>query len=233
MSVNPNGMDEPDYSDFEYQTNVTQIIAREADDTTGNEAPSVVAQTSFEPLSAVGGLDNNEVAELVYLETQADIEFLDEAADQDVATTAKLRGVVGLNLADSVSSLPENRNTDSSQSLISTDNIDPANVELNGRGGSDDRWLQPFVANAAPPFDDQTNGPGGVSSGDAFYAEKNYRQLTGRGPVVDSNDDLTVVANLSSDDIIINFTGDIRTHIVWDVAETSDAGRRFSVPMDD
>jgi len=58
----------------------------------------------------------------------------------------------------------------------------------------------------------------------------NYREIVGRGPVLDSSDDLTAVYDLEGEDVIVTFLGDISIQLIWDVAEVSDAGRAFSVP---
>jgi hypothetical protein len=63
--------------------------------------------------------------------------------------------------------------------------------------------------------------------------ERPWRQVTGRGPVLDSNDDIGVNSRLVVNDSIIGCVGQVRAHLVWDVAEVDDAGRAFSVPMDD
>lgn len=232
MSVNPDGADVTDYSDFEYQTIHAEVVAQEADDSTGSGNIRIRSLFTSEPLDDVGGLDNNEVAELVAMEVEADITSLDEDADQDVGSSGRLQGVVGVNLPNNSSALPSVRGSQTEGEVISSNNISESNINTNGLGGSDDRWLQVFNADAAFPFDDQTNGPGGGASHANFYAQKNYRQLVGRGPVLDSNDDITIASEFTAGDIIINVTGTVRVHLIWDVAETSDAGRRFSVPMD-
>lgn len=225
--------DVTDYSDFEYQQIVAETVLQEQQDATGDGDVLVRAQYDAEPIGDIGGLDNNEVAELVYMEVTADLTFRDETADQDVATTSRLEGAVGVNLSGDENALPSKRSGTTEGDIIVTSDIDEDNVNITGFGGSDDRWLQMFTTDASLPFDDQTNGPGGSGSHDQFHAEKNFRAVTGRGPVLDSSDDISIPVEINVGDTIINVIGTVRVHMVWDVAETSDAGRRFSVPMSD
>jgi len=233
MSMNMDGMDGDvaDYSDFEYQTIEANPTLQ------GSDGPNVGfdAVYQFEPLEAIGGLDNNEVAELVYLEVHAGIEIEDESDDQNVATGAELRGVVGINLPESqaafLSTTQSGAPANFDATVIRTNPDTEEPFTLGGANKAEDRFLQPYRATASPPFDDQTNGPGGGRSDDAFLAEKSYRDLTGRGPVLDANDDVSISLSLNVGDTILQTGADIRVHMVWDVAETSDAGRRFSVPQ--
>lgn len=230
------GMDDStDYSDFEYE----QITA--ALEVTGDDAettnPNAYAVHTFNPLDDIGGLDNNEVAELVYLEVNAYLEFEDEGADQNVATTGETRGVVGINLstgsrADFLNSNIGAEQTDGQAEIVDTfNNTTDGQIAVANSTKSEDRILQLFSANGGQPFDDQTNGPGGSGSHDGFRAEKNWRQLTGRGPVIDQSDDFCIGQTVNVSDTIIGTVGTVRCHLVYDVAETSDAGRRFSVPF--
>lgn len=219
-----------DYSEFEYQQITAQI---EIEDPVTNPNASVLH--TLEPLRDIGGLDNNEVAELVYLETQASVEIEDEVADQDVGTAMETRGTVGLNLAATRASLVGGNigsgDTDGATDIIETFNgVDPANVESANSTRSEDRILQLYRANGGIPFDDQLNGPGGNASFEHFYAEKHYRNMTGRGPVLDANDDVSITQALNAGDTVVPVGANVRCHLIWDVAEVNDAGRAFSVP---
>lgn len=230
MSVNPDSMASTDYSDFEYQQVHLQVSLAEQADSTGSGDIQAKTVTQIEPLGGIGGLDNNEVAELVYMETEASIRFFDEGADQDVATSGSLKGAVGANLSNSRDAFPGIRDASGTTTIISTTDIDESNVNIDANGGSEDRWFQLYNASGHPPFDDQTNGPGGGAGNHNFYAAKNFRDLVGRGPVLDSSDDISISLNGEVGDTIISTNFIVRVHMVWDVAETSDAGRAFSVP---
>lgn len=218
-----------DYSSFEYQQISTQLFL-EAQDFSETNPGSFVNHT-IEPLSDIGGLANNEVAEIVAIETYAGLEFEDESADQNVGSSAELRGVSGINLpnAPGVVVGPGGQTVEGQAEVYQGDEdlAKPLNRSI-----SEDRVLQIFRSHGGLPFDDQTNGPGGSGSIDSFHNTKNFRQLTGRGPVLDQNDDFNVNMTVNASDTLIEVGGTVRTHIIWDVAETSDAGRAFSVPDD-
>jgi len=178
MSIDMSGSDggSVDYSSFEYQQMVAQLELRESGDSTGGSNPRAQAVVNFEPLGDIGGLDQNEIAELAYLETHAVMEIEDESDDQNVATTAEQRGTVGLNLPSDgpgASVSPDSTaGTDVPGDVVQVKQIDESNVEAFGRDRAEDRIMQVFKSSAALPFDDQTNGPGGAGSHDHFYATK-------------------------------------------------------------
>lgn len=226
-----------DYSDFEYQTVLIENILNPE----GEANPRGLYSAVIEPLDAIGGLDTNEVAELVYYELQVDIEPEGEGGgDQTRSTAVEHRGVFGANL-------PEGGTMDfngDEPNLTTIDSADPVQIrgsstgstEING--ANEDGLFQQFAARGVYPFDDsglettQTGVSGGNVNNPLVY-ERNYRSLTGRGPVLDANDDIVVNAVLVGSDLISNVIGTVRLHLVWDTAEVDDAGRAFSVPMDD
>lgn len=218
-----------DYSDYEYQQfDFTHRDSNPVNNGVSN--PNSRTRASFEPLSEVGGLDTNEVAELVYLELYAEVEFEDDLADQDVATSTEMRGSFGVDLDedDEIGNLSgKNGEVTSLNNAASTED----QIAVKVRSFDRDEVLQTYRLTATPPFDDQTNGPGGAAGSTHFYAEKKYRNLTGRGPVLDSADNLTIVNNLITSDTVIACEGAVRGHMVWDVSSVDDAGRRFSVPQ--
>lgn len=215
--------DVTDYSDYEYQE-VSSIL--EVTPASDNDSPNVQTATLVEPLGAIGGLDNNEVAELVYLETMVDIEYEAELATQTVATTCETRGSIGINLTGS-SGFIESRSTPSSTELVN--NSDNATFENQLRGAADDQFLQLFQARASPPFDGSSS-PGSGAAYQPFNEKKNWRDLTNRGPVLDSTDDISIHQVLNLQDCVTPTASQVRLHMVWDTAEVSDAGRAFSVP---
>jgi hypothetical protein len=220
-----------DYSDFEYQQ--IDVALRVQPTSSGSNQQAAVVY-DIEPLGDIGGLANNEVAELAYMETYAGMEFEDENDDQNVGTAGECRGAVGINLPASDEAFPsdaQQSNPKQAQStLIQTQNTTESELNANSSVSSDDRFLQLYRAREYPPFDDETTGPGGGGSHDQFFAVKNWRELTGRGPVLDANDDIGISLNVNVGDSIIGVAGNVRCHMIWDVAETDDAGRRFSVP---
>jgi len=230
MSINIDGTDmnaEVDYSDFEYQ----HMSVTPAYEPSGQGARDDT-QHSFEPLEDRGGLDNDEVAELISLETYADVEYEDEEADQNVGSSAEARGIIGSNLAASVGQYPNNASTivDQTESFGDSEQVTSGSRVGNGKSLSDPAIFQLFKTQAGIAFDDQTNGLGGGASFDHFYSMKNFRQLTGRGPVLDATDDIDVNCRVVVGDAIVRVGADIRMTAIWDVVEVDDAGQRFSVP---
>jgi hypothetical protein len=200
-----------DYSDFEYQF-ITSEIKLNIDDG--------LFQVSTEPLGQIGGLSNNEVAELVYHEVQISVEPEDEVADQDVATAIDLRALFGANLPD----------TGGKQ--IFNQGIEANSPSQNAQGFVEDRVFQACQDRGVFPFDDEASGPGGGSLSGPNVYEKHWRDITGRGPVLDQNDDIGFSGRLIVGDIVDDAAcrATLTAQMIWDVAEVSDAGRAFSIP---
>lgn len=221
--------EDTDYSSFEYQ--YLNYSLRDA--TLGNESnPNVNAIAKVPVLEGTGGLDNNEIAELVGLEVSAHIEYEDGANDQNVASSTEFRGVVGANLpaAETGVEIGSITNNPTPGEIVRVGAGSESDYDVSISSKADDRVFQMFRVDSGPPFDDQTNGPGGTGGRDHWYSFKNFRNMVGRGPVLDANDDMAVYAKLTSEDIIISNFGKVRVACIWDVAETDEAGRAFSVP---
>jgi hypothetical protein len=224
MSIAEGTMTEgAEYADFEIQE-----IATLAEVTPNNDTnPNLRTLTEFEPLEDRGGLDANEVAELVYLEVTAHLEIEDEEADQNVATTGEVRGYVGANSGgtdESTNSVPAVGNT------IIQRNDGDNDTDVVGTSITDQGRFQIYQLERGLPFDDQTNGPGGNSSGDTFHAEKNMRELFGRGPVLDVTDSIDIFQAVNVSDTVVPVQAGTRAYCVWDTATVDEAGREFSVP---
>jgi len=214
--------DSTDYGSFEYQqVDVTANQVPNGDDAQSGHSVSV------EPLSQIGGLDNNEVAELVYMEVQARIITDDANADQNVGTQAYMNGLVGANVDESNYSL-ETLGAPEAGTAEDLNSIQQSNTEFVST--SRDEVFQLFQAEHSVPFDDETNGLGGGAASQSNVYEKNWRSLTARGPVLDSNDDISINLILFQEDSILLAEGQVTVHMVWDVSQTDDAGRAFSVP---
>lgn len=233
MSVNMDMSDDmADYADFEYQHEKLGLGIDGTVTQSGNI--NFAAQAEIEPLAEAAGLDNNEVAELVFLAVHAYVEPESEAADQNVASATELRGVVGINLpADNTAELDNRTSGGSIEEYDAAGDAVEGGSRTSLAGTVDDRLLEPFATISGPPFDDEANGLGGSVTSDAYQSETNYRDLVGRGPVLDSTDQITINARLVTDDSLLTEKGNVIVTMVWDTAEVSDAGRAFSVPSDD
>lgn len=227
MSMSPSDT-ETDYGDFRYQHSNSTVTIRQSLEDFGNTRVQTV--TPIDPLAGAGGLDVNEVAELVRLQIDVIIEYEDETANQDVATFSEIRGAVGINLPDSQSAFLDNANYPQEDgTVVSARGISEDNVNPRTNTNTNDRILQPFATTGSPPHDGDTSpGSGGYSNVKTYTL--NYRSLIGRGPVLDSNDELSAAIAVVTGDITIDHKVTVRAHMVWDVAETDDGGRAFSVP---
>lgn len=226
MSINMESMDEADYSDYEYQ-----IVVHEHSHVGSNDEsnPNTTVKSTAEPLADVGGLDVNEVAELVYYEIEVNLEHEQAGFNQTEASSTNGRGAFGANLASNKEIMP---NPDRAGDL-------PTDIVENKRGTASvdafsrvtDNIFSIFEVQGSPAFDDAADSGAGGGEGVGFVSkERNYRQLTGRGPVLDSNDDLNIITRLAGENTVQGEQINVRLHLVWDTAEVDDAGRAFSVP---
>jgi len=210
-----------DYSDFEYQQISATLEAPAAD---GDQQEQAELTFGVSPLSDVGGLANNEVAELVAYRLSVSFDSDDEAiaGDQNVGGGYYLSGSFGANAAD-VDAIPEEFDSVELE-------VGPGNTETSLSSASRDEIFDMFQASASLAFDDQAGGLGGGMHVEGVDYDRNMRQLTGRGPVLDQTDDVTLAARAIASDSVVTGKFKIHVHLIWDVAETSDAGRAFSVP---
>lgn len=223
VTVDPTGENMIDYSDFQTQMVRAFVFL----DTDGQPQDGASVKHQIEPLDGIGGLANNEVAELLYLQVDAIVSFRDDVEDQDVATVADNSGVVGINLSEN--DFIRSSTTSGDTTIIQEVGGGTVNA-ANSPNVTDNDRLEMFEAHAGAPFDDETNGTGGGYGLDAYHSEKYYRSTHGRGPVLDQTDDITILQEVTANDCIVPVEAEVRLTMFWDVAETSDAGRRFSVP---
>lgn len=210
MSINPDGdMGGPDYSDYRFET--FHLEPKVEGDS------QVDFNFSWDPLQETGGLKNNEVAEITYLEIQAasEPESVGTAGD-----TIETRGVLGANL---------------NFSDLHVAGANNANLETQVNSGTQDTGGTNEIKSENSIFATfQAQGSGNTTEAGGGSAvtqvERDYRSLTGRGPVVDQTDKIHTVCRVITDDSSAFANGQIRGHLIYDVAELSDAGRQFSVP---
>jgi len=227
MSISMDGHEAvTDYSDFEFQQAQFEVFGNPDG---SNSNTNLQAGIDLEVLEDKGGLDNNEVAELVYLKIVAGIEPEDENGSQGVSSSVELRGTFGINLpksqAGQVGNGTEKLDNDSiymMRGLTDTDN--------RVRHRAENRVLDHFEVRAGLPFDDPGANIAGNYSDTQYRWWINYRDVTGRGPVLDSNDDLTLNQALICSNSVIPVASQVKVSMIWDVAELDDAGRMFSVP---
>lgn len=234
MSINMSSDEPTDYSSFEYQH--VQYAHKER----GNNSGRSTVTNSVEVLPNSGGLDVNEVAELVAVRIQAQV-YGDDFGD--VADTAQghldFRGVMGANLNDVSDQIQGNRTettdlnklSEPGTTLETDDGADPISSIF---GHDKDEVFLTYSAGNDTPFSSDAGGVGGGGGSTHTTDETvNFRELYGRGPVLDSADDITFVSTLVKSQVSATAEGIVRVTLVWDIAETDDAGRRFAVPSDD
>lgn len=238
MSLSMEGADGPvDYSDYEYQQ--ANFRLRVDQSAYGGTNIGLSVKDEIDVLAGQGGLANNEIAELVAMELTATIEVDLETGDQSFPSQLELRGSFGTDLdeqnftdAGSVTKLEVGSN----DAILLEDSGDGDATNLNAfetdtSTQSSPEVFQFFRASGAVSFIDSASGPGGASSTGQFYNFKNFRDLTGRGPVLDATDDLAVVQKIIADDLVADPSTNVEVHLIWDVAEDDDSGQRFSIPM--
>lgn len=217
-----------DYSDFEYQQ-TSFAVNLDADDVSGSPAEAIVQQ-DVDVLGGIGGLDNNEIAELAWLELVANIEHDQDIADQDVGSESSFAFALGANLPEGNKALP-GRGPSLDRTVVSTTNVTEAGVTAqDSRTTSEDRIFALGRYTKIPAFDDEANGVGGGGAASPLVLQRPFRNMVGRGPVLDSSDNITAQMVFAQKDEIIDANASLDVHMVFDLAETSDAGRRFSVP---
>ena len=213
-----------DYSSFEYQH-----VEYQHEENGGDSARSTFA-IGIDPLDQQGGLDINEVAELVGMYVTHNV-----AADDFTQTSqtqngnVEYRGVLGSNL-DSLGDLVSSSATAKDREETPIESNDNPDGQARTFGHSKAEVFHHFSTYLSTPFDDTTNGSGG---GGAYMARErfvNFRDITGRGPVLDGNDEMSVVSRIIKNNVEYDTEAITRATYIWDVAEVDDAGRRFAIP---
>lgn len=169
----------------------------------GDSTGTVLYQ--FEPLAEQGGLRPNQLAELVYLEVVPS-GVAAESGGGDL-TTVEVRGYAGIDLNGPGRVISEDGEGVKTETSGTVDNF---------QAGSANR------PNILVPirFTTDQNHP---------IQRRDYRELTGRGPVVDPEDSFDVnLTFINSTTTSTDFQ--IKVHAIWDVVETDDARSEFAVP---
>jgi hypothetical protein len=251
MSINMDSDGPVDYSDFEYQQFAIEHESASPQFLSGNTDDTAEINTQayfeFDPLQTKGGLGAGEVAELVYAEIQASVEPEDDSGEQTDASVAEFRGVFGSDLAPSQETLLLNLTQNIEAQSVGTQQGGNINIDTDETGNvapfspgetqSRDNIFQMFQSYCALPSDEgslaeSASSASGGSHETQLYT-KNWRELTGRGPVLDSSDSLSAVTRVVAGNSVLSVTGVLRGHLVWDISTVEDVDDRFSVPSDD
>ena len=184
------------YADFRHQ-----IINGKVEEETGGGSADAVA--NVEILGDVGGLEPNEIAELVMIEVDFGAEY------EGTSGTMEHRGAIGANF-------------DSDQDIVSES--ENTGTVFNTNGTTDVKYGTAVGSEYFVQFRTHFENAKNVDHRQYFL-----RQNYGRGPVLDSQDTISVLSRIVNESTGV--TGaTYQMKLVWDIAETDDSGRRFSIP---
>lgn len=195
------------YDDLEVQTVNTQMFTNSG---TITDALEEFAQfNTFEP---VGGLSRNEVAELVYLQTNVSLQITG-TSDATAGCHAHVLG--------ELSSDPELNATFLNASDRSEQDVDGiTGVDAYNNVSNDPEVLQSHAVGAHAESLDDTNGSGSGASGSTLSYDRPYRKMFGHGPTFDRHDDIFVHLGYNSEG---TSQPDVEYYdkmtMVWDVRE--------------
>lgn len=220
MSIKEAG-DMPDYTDFEHEA-----IYYETQHTGSSSSGTDLVNYQHEVLEDRGGLESDEVAELVHA-------VLSYKLDPQSTGAAPQNGSVGIHWGSNIAQ----------DEVLYNSPVDfNGSFELNNTGASttssnlrgrviDDPGLFSVIAGAyTTAADDNTNGGAAAQEGDQAVVAKNFRDLFGRGPVLDASDDLDLWLDVALEVAGADVDIDIVVQATWDVMTVADARKAFSVP---
>lgn len=218
---------EVDYSSYEYQQVQLQVDAQNVPN--GNINIDGFANQSV--LETRGGLDTNEVAELVAIHRSVHIEPDDYDEDSPISPGGyEFRGVFGNDLEGEAEQFitPPAVGSDGITDVNGmAENQTSADSFGNNQSAVFDFWDLQFGA----PFASDAAGNAGGGSYNVLERTLPLRKWYGAGPVMDSGDNVGINATLVSNDAAIGeLTGTYKANLVWDIAEVDDAGSRFGIP---
>lgn len=224
------GADDVDFTSFEYQ----HVQFRHSQDGTsagGSPSGNSVVQSEVEPLEDIGGLDQNEVAELIavvnpYTKVTAD-DFPEDS--NNGPGNIDYRGSFGLNLDAQSDQVQDSGDRNFGTELQTGDG---GAVKTNDVGYlTDEAVLLPFEHVAPVQFAEAASGTGGGgATGVTVHNPLMFRDMVGRGPILDSADDVAVVSTINKNQTEFVAEGAFGATLIWDIATVDEAGRQFGIP---
>lgn len=164
------------------------------------------------------GLDNDELAELVYLRADLDL-GVDSVGDQTTRNFFEVVTGWGANLSGS-----EYVSTDNDFEQFDVDDSGTNDFQRNSRTTDEaGQWIAESLR-ATIGFRDTGNSVGANSTTDRVQVTMDFRDLFGSGPFLDSTDDLTNRIFMNVDNAIDGARLDQRLMLVYDV-QTVEGGR--------
>ena len=220
------------FTDFEYQ-HTSFSIGHFGQPNDAN----ILYSNRVEPLESRGGLESDEVAELVALRGyhQAGLDDIgDPATENSAPGSTETRGVLGVNLAEQETIEDGTNLTESTKYEEVIRGNGTAGGDANGDTFNIDEpgvfWHFDYAFQ--PAFLDNANGVGGGAASAATFGPEtiNYRQLFGRGPVVDTTDEIVGLTRMINSRQEYNVEAVGRYTFVWDVSTVEGQRKQFSLP---
>lgn len=202
-----------DFNDHErHGIEVSTAATFDLDGAAGNRTD--IAQ--FEP---VGGLDRNEIAELVYYKffyNLSDRTTGNETSTNSEAAVIKSDAFFGINLDDTNFTPSELRtgeavdvNTLESNLLEGESTFPPA-----AKSSINDGLLD-HVNIVRGPAITNANGYANASNGIPVIVEQNFRDIYGSGPLLDRFDDFSISHNIGAENLVGKVKSEIRGYAVF------------------
>lgn len=217
-----------DYSDFVYEHfNVLSVFS----DATGGGAATV--EWTQDPLESIGGLEPQQVAEIVAIYVS-----ISATTGEPLQTTSALLPIQGqynayhgVNLEEA--ELPTQRPVENVGELVTNvsgwdDDAADSTFELRSIVEPAIFWsANGFVHNAV---NDDAGGWAHSAQGTIPAVTREFRQMVGRGPVIEADDTLDWWLQLEIGNANTEPRIEIDQVTVYDLAEISDARVEFSIP---
>lgn len=175
------------------------------------------------------GLENDEVAELVagVFFAQCSLDDFESNATQKPGS-AEHKGTWGANL-----NFPETGAGD-----WVTEETNPTNGQnIATVSGGSTRFEQDepgvfenFLCTAISPHQDTANQQAGGGSAETVQWSMNYRNMFGRGPILDASDELTLGVAVVRNETSFTAEGTFTARLVWDVSTVEDERKEFALP---
>lgn len=234
MSMHTGGMDgsmPESYSDMEVEA--FNVVFQDDTDPANNTAPSSLstANINWEPKDEKGGLDHNEVVELVAWDYSLGMTFegSDNAGDYDLLPgSISLRGAFGANLGldDELNAVGESFDIQRENERGSS-----GNLGISAQLQDDQGVFDAFLINVFQPYLDSGTGYAAGGSVQTVQRENNYHEDHGiRGPVLDENDDIGFVASMNREKVTPPTEIEAQGYVWYNVMEIEGVRNDYEIP---
>lgn len=228
MSMSGTEMTETTFSDFEHEN-----VCIEWNSNTGDFERGVAAD--WNPFDNRGGLDSDEIAELVALQVQGQAQTDgDGSGDDNIIANVEIKGGLGFNIdyGDLACAPPTNLAGGAFPSEEANEVLQEDALDEDGDAGSAGsvKVGQTDETGLIYPFAVGFSASSGYDSYPILNDVVNYRELYGRGPVIDATDDWSL--RLYHVQNGTEVAGELALNIrpVWDVSTVEGVRSRFSLP---